>query len=412
MQTIARVNRRSPGKTAGVIVDYVGVFQNLQKALAIYAGAAGDDTPIKDKEALVAVLEEALVAAAALAKPLDIDVDAIAEAKDLGRLALIAKAVEILIGPDERRREFLRLAGAVVRAYRALLPDEKAAPYLRRVAVLHVLADAVKAKLGPTDISAIADRIAALIDEKLEGVAILTPIVEGDGAAGRVDLSGIDFDKLAGLFGSSPKTAAEQLRDAAEKKAGEMARRNPTRSGLVEKLEKLVDDYNAGSIDAESFFAALKSFVAEMDEAEQRAVREELTEDEPAIFDLLTKPEPALTKAEEAQVKLAAKQLLQRLQDLTAAIDWVRGQQTRGAVYSEIRTALDHHLPMSPYPEVMLLSKIEAVWDFVLQRYFVVPTGPSPCCSIDGESRNDGPRQDTGRHRGHGLRYPLLVLSP
>ena len=36
MQTIARANRRAPGKSAGVIVDYVGVFQNLQKALAIY----------------------------------------------------------------------------------------------------------------------------------------------------------------------------------------------------------------------------------------------------------------------------------------------------------------------------------------------------------------------------------------
>ena len=41
MQTIARANRRAPGKKAGVIVDYVGVFQNLQKALAIYAATAG-----------------------------------------------------------------------------------------------------------------------------------------------------------------------------------------------------------------------------------------------------------------------------------------------------------------------------------------------------------------------------------
>ena len=38
MQTIARANRRADGKTSGVIVDYVGVFQNLQKALAVYGG--------------------------------------------------------------------------------------------------------------------------------------------------------------------------------------------------------------------------------------------------------------------------------------------------------------------------------------------------------------------------------------
>ena len=44
MQTIARANRHAPGKEAGMIVDYVGVFQNLQKALAIYAATRGGDT--------------------------------------------------------------------------------------------------------------------------------------------------------------------------------------------------------------------------------------------------------------------------------------------------------------------------------------------------------------------------------
>ena len=45
MQTIARANRRAPGKSAGVIVDYVGVFQNLQKALAIYAAKGKRQRP-------------------------------------------------------------------------------------------------------------------------------------------------------------------------------------------------------------------------------------------------------------------------------------------------------------------------------------------------------------------------------
>jgi type I restriction enzyme R subunit len=84
---------------------------------------------------------------------------------------------------------------------------------------------------------------------------------------------------------------------------------------------------------------------------------------------LLTKPEPKLTKAEEATVKRASRKLLERLESLLAAIDWVRCQQTRGAVLSEIRTTLDHELPDNPYPEAMLLSKIGAVWDFVLRRY-------------------------------------------
>src|SRR5690606_38064250 len=122
------------------------------------------------------------------------------------------------------------------------------------------------------------------------------------------------------------------------------------------KLEKLVVEYNSGSIDADTFFSQLKAFVAEMDQEEQRAVREGLTEEELAIFDLLTKPEPRLTSAEETAVKQAARSLLERLRELTAAIDWVRGQQTRSAVESEIRQRLDHDLPMAPYPEAMLLT--------------------------------------------------------
>jgi type I restriction enzyme R subunit len=379
MQTIARANRNAEGKTSGVIVDYVGVFNNLQKALAIYAGrGGGDETPIKDKDALVATLEAALETARAFVEPFGVDAQAILAAKDLERLKLINRAVEALVAPDDRRREFLRLAGAVTRAYKALLPDERAAPYLGPVAVFHTLSDAVKAKLGPVDISAISARIAELLDEKIEGVAILTPIVEGTAAEGRVDLSGIDFDKLAELFATSPKVTAERLKDEAEERAQQMAERNPTRVNLVERLEKLVAEYNAGSIDAEQFFKALKAFIGDMDEEEQRAAREGLTEEELAIFDLLTTPEPQLTKSQEQDVKKVARQLLERLHALVDAVDWVRGQETRGAVWSEIRVRLNE-LPEEPYPQTLWDAKVDQVWDFVLRRYAGGQLDKTPC---------------------------------
>jgi len=276
--------------------------------------------------------------------------------------------VEILIGPDERRREFLRLAGNVVKAYKALLPDERAAPYLGPVAAVHTLSDAVRAKLGPVDIAEVSAKIAALLDEKIEGVAILTPIVEGDRAEGRVNLSGIDFDKLASLFATKPKTAASQLREAAEEKARKMVEANPTRQDMVEKLEKMVAEYNAGSIDAERFFQALKDLVADMDEEERRAAREGLTEEELAIFDLLTKPAPVLSKADEIKVKQVARELLERLQDLVSAVDWLKGRQSRASVLSEIRVKLNE-LPEEPYPEDVWNGKVEQVWDFVVRRY-------------------------------------------
>src|SRR6478752_2059182 len=59
MQTIVRANRVFPEKENGLIVDYIGVFRDLERALAIYGAASGDeriDTPIQDKMALVGAL--------------------------------------------------------------------------------------------------------------------------------------------------------------------------------------------------------------------------------------------------------------------------------------------------------------------------------------------------------------------
>lgn len=366
MQTIARANRRAPGKAAGVVVDYVGVFQNLQKALAIYAAAGngpGGDKPIQSKDGLVEELNEALADVRSFATALGVDLEAIAAAQKLQRLKLIGDAVEALIAPDERRRSFLRRAGAAARAYKALLPDERAAPYLKPVATVHIVAEAIRGKLGPVDISAIVGRIEALLDEQVEGVAITAPIVEGDDRGGRVDLSDIDFDKLAKLFMAKPRIANEQLRAKAQAKVQQLVQANPTRLHLAEKLERLVEDYNLGTLDAEAFFAALKKLIGQMEDEERRAHREQLTEEELAIFDLLTRPEPRLTKAQEAEVKKVARELLEKLQALRVEF-WRQNQQTRAQVYSEIRVRLND-LPEEPYPQDVWDRKVDAVWQFV-----------------------------------------------
>ena len=64
-----------------------------------------------------------------------------------------------------------------------------------------------------------------------------------------------DSSGSADLFAASPKVTAERLKDEAEEKAKALAEANPTRVQLVEKLEKLVAEYNAGALDAERFFA-------------------------------------------------------------------------------------------------------------------------------------------------------------
>jgi type I restriction enzyme R subunit len=146
-----------------------------------------------------------------------------------------------------------------------------------------------------------------------------------------------------------------------------MAERNPTRVHLVEKLEKLVETYNLGTVQVEAFFEALKALAAEMDQEEHRAARENLSEDELAIFDLLTRPEPKLTKAQELAVKKVARDLLEKLQDQLAVAQWREKQQARAAVQSTIRFTLNE-LPTEPYPDLLWNEKVDAVWAFIFAR--------------------------------------------
>ncbi len=367
MQTIARANRNAPGKRAGTIVDYVGVFANLQDALAIYGAPKGEAKPIRDKLALVEQLEEALADVEGYCTQHGVDTSAILDVEKLQRAQRIGQAKEALLAPDDLRRGFLRRADAAVRAYGAVLPDERAAPFLRRVAAVAVVAQAIRNHLGPADISALAAQIEALLDQNVLGVEITAPIPEGGPAEGAVDLSTIDFEALAAAFAKAPRTTIDELRTQATQKAQEMAAKNPTRVDLIEKLEKLIDEYNAASGNVEQAFERLKDFIKTLNEEDGRAAREELTEEELAIYDLLTRPEPKLTKAQTLQVKKVAKELLAKLQDHVGVFQWRQRQQTRAAVQWTIKQVLNE-LPEEPYPEELWNLKVEETWQFVFGR--------------------------------------------
>lgn len=367
MQTIARANRNAPGKPAGMIVDYVGVFANLQDALAIYAAPKGEARPIRDKEALIGQLEGVLAAVEAYCAEHGVDAGAILAANKLVRAQRIGEAMEALIAPDDVRRGFLRRTDAAVRAYGAVLPDERAAPFLRRVAAVAVVAAAIRNRMGPPDISALAARIEALLDENVLGVEITAPVPEEGLSETAVDLSAIDFDALAAAFAKTPKTVVEDLRDKTSRKVDELTAQNPTRVDLIERLEKLIDEYNSATIGVERIFEKLKEFIRSLGEEEGRAVREDMSEAELAIYDLLTRPEPKLTRAQQVQVKKVARELMAKLEDKIAVFQWRQRQQTRGEVRWTIEQALNE-LPEEPYPEALWRGKVEVAWQFIFAR--------------------------------------------
>ena len=96
-------------------------------------------------------------------------------------------------------------------------------------------------------------------------------------------------------------------------------------------------------------------------------MREGLTEEELAIFDLLTKPEPDLTRAQTIEVKNAAKKLLAHVAD-KLVLDWKKQQQTRSAVKVAIGRMLDNELPDAYGPE-LFDRKVDAVFEHIYTSY-------------------------------------------
>ena len=367
MQTIARANRVFPGKHSGVIVDYANVFASLEKALAIYGAGKDGKTPVRGKQALVAELRLSLADATAFCAAQGVALDKIEQAPlgTLDRLGLITQAVNALISPDPLRRDFYgheRLASTL---YRAVKPDLAALEFTSRVACLSSIADSIRARLSPNpvDISDVMGRINALLDSSILGQAI--PV---DGPAA-LDLSKINFQALAERFKESKQknTDLEVLKAAIRARLEQMVRLNRTRANFAEKFAALIESYNAGSRTIESLFEELMKLSNNLNEEQERHVREHMTEEELVIFDILTRPAPDLSTAERDEVKKVARELLTLLKDLLV-LNWRQKAAARSTLKLTIEDTLDTGLPEA-FSKDLYRAKCSAVFEHVYESY-------------------------------------------
>ena len=382
MQTIARANRIFEDKQSGLIVDYVGVFRNLQKALAIYGPASGGgvedgDTPIERKEELVEKLRLAIAEAVAFCEERGVDLDAILTADGFDKIKVsdeaaaalvdhqlveaVDDAVEQVIVNDNLKKQFFSLVNNVVRLFKAILPDPAVQEFLPQKVCLTVLADKIRTFSGEVSIEDVMADVEKLLDESI------APTGYDIEETSLIDLSQINFEKLQAHFAKGRKrTQAEKLKQAVGQKIGQMVKLNKTRTDMLDKFKKLIDEYNAG-LDVERFFAKLMSFVEELNEEERRGVSEQLSEEELALFDILTKPAIEITEAEREEVKKVARSLLQTLKEAKLVLDWRKKQRTRADVYSTIKIVLDE-LPRA-FTAELYDQKCESVYQHIYDSY-------------------------------------------
>ena len=374
MQTIARANRVFPGKHNGLIVDYANVFASLEKALAIYGKGRDGATPVRDKSQLVESLRKALAEAYIFCDRQGIHLAEI-ETLRVGafeRVERIGNAVNALISPDPLRKEFLAHEKIVWTLFQAVKPDPAIAEFVSAVSCLGTIADEIRSRTGAGrsgDISGVLAAVNRLLDDSIAADGFR--IAEGQTGEEQsvIDLTKIDFETLAKRFAKSntKNIELEQLKLAVRTQLDKLVRLNRTRVDFLAKLEELIESYNQGSRNIDDLFRELVALSKALTDEQQRHVRENLTEEELTVFDILTRPGPDLSAEERGEIKKVAHLLLERLKAVLT-LDWRKRVDARARVQLAIEDILDEGLPRAYTPE-LYKGKCKALFEHVYENY-------------------------------------------
>lgn len=381
MQTIARANRvtshqiNGVSKRNGEIIDYYNVFRNMKKALAAYALGNDDKPPVQDKKELFNLLDQAVVLGLEYCNGRGIDLNGVLDKKDVFKnLEIFEDYADILLKKDEWRREFNVHENTITSLYEACKPEIVSRgnwrPLVPAFQYLRGIVDSLIENDSPEDtkkkISELLDQSVITANEnnfaKDEG-AKFTGIKKGISW----NFANINFDKLTEEFQLCKHKNIEitDLRAFIQKKLDDLLTQNRTRISFAQKFQEIIDRYNAGGSTTENYFDELLKFANSLNEEETRSKKEDMSEDELELFDLLKKEK--MTKAEEQKVKLAAKKLLDRLTKEKPKVliqDWFKDSQSQKIVKSTIEEILDSNLPET-YDRHLFANKCNSVFDLV-----------------------------------------------
>ena len=343
MQTIARANRVSAGKTNGLIIDYVGIVKALEKALNDYTQNRNGKTsgPTIDKKELIKQVCAAVSGAKALLADHGFSLPALVAAQKFAKLSLIADGAETVCCDQETKKAFTTFAGEISRLIKYLNHDDISQEIKDEAdAVLAILRELQK-KRKHVDNTDLMVEINLIISENIE---IDRPEGEGIVESKQFDISKIDFDLLAAEFArvKSKNLLLKDLDDLVQERIARMMAVNPNRVDYYNRYMQIIEAYNAeqdrGAI--EKTFMDLMNLAQSMSEEEQRYVREGFSSgEELSIYDLLFSEN--LSKADIRSIKKMSVELLAKIKERIATMDhWTDKEETRAAVEVAIREVL------------------------------------------------------------------------
>jgi type I restriction enzyme R subunit len=359
MQAIARVNRVFRDKPGGLVVDYLGLADQLKKALHTYTESGGQGETALDQEEAVALMLERYEVCCGIFH--GFDWSAWVSGTPAARLSVLPAAQEHVLAQENGKERLLQVVIELSKAFALAVPHEEAIRIRDDVGFFQAVRTAIaKTSMGDRRSSGDLDHAIRQIVSK----AIASDqVIDIFAAAGlkNPDISILSDQFLADVRGMQHKNlAVELLRKLLNDEVKARSKHNLVQSrSFADLLESSVRRYQNRAIEAAQIIEELIELAREMRAAEKRGEQLGLTSDELAFYDALEVNDSAVKVLGDDALRTIARELVDTVRR-NVTIDWT----VKESVRAKLRVVVKRILRKYGYPP----DKQEAATNTVLQQ--------------------------------------------
>lgn len=348
MQAIARVNRVFGSKPGGLVVDYLGIAEDLKNALRDYTEGDRGETGIPIEEA-VALMQEKYEIVQAMFH--GYDYSRFFTGTPAERLTILCEATDWILRPefkdDNGVQRYIQAVTELSKAYALCATEEEAIAIREEVGFFQ----AIKATLSKHTVEGGKSKaeLDAAVRQIVTRAVVSDQVIDIFATAGlnKPEISILSDQFLAEVRDLPQKNLAlEILRKLLNDEIQSRSRRNVVQSRhFSEMLEKTIKRYQNRSIESAQVIQELIKLAEEMREANRRGEDLGLTEDELAFYDALEVNDSAVQVLGDETLRLIARELVEAVRR-NVSIDWTE----REAVRAKLRAIIKRLLRKYGYP--------------------------------------------------------------
>jgi type I restriction enzyme R subunit len=342
MQAIARVNRVFKDKPGGLVVDYLGLADELKAALAIYTEAGGTGQAAFDQAEAVALMLAKYEICCSLLHGFDYSIWISGKAQE--RLAVLGPALEHVLALEDGKARFLGASGDLMKAFALAVPADEALAIRDEVAFFQAIRAAILKRIpGESKTDAELDQA---IRQIVSGALATDGVVDIFAAAGlkKPDISILSDEFLAEVRALPQRNlAVELLQRLLHGEIRAFRRRNVVAgTSFAEKLERALRLYQNRAIETAKIIEELIQLAKDVRAASQRGEELGLTNEEVAFYDALETNDNAVKVLGDENLRMIARELVATVRS-NVTIDWAVRENVRAHLRVLVKRILRKH---------------------------------------------------------------------